>query len=138
MFQESQPSVFWFQPVWGPSACAQPEVTILHQGGGLSSCRRAQRCTRLFCTSPQEEPGPAPSLHCCFFLHHLIPLISNCLTLPFGTQGRSRRLKAFFLQTGNWGHKGFCAWEGPAQFQPPFSLICLSRVEQVLERKITF
>ena len=39
------------------------------------------------------------------FLHSLLPPISNCLNLPFGTQGRSRRVnKAFFLQTGNRGH----------------------------------
>lgn len=36
-FQESQSSAFWFQPAWGPCACAQPEVTNLPLGGGLSS-----------------------------------------------------------------------------------------------------
>ena len=35
VFQESQSSVFWFQFLWGPRTCAQPEVTILHLGGGL-------------------------------------------------------------------------------------------------------
>ena len=43
VFQESQSSAFWFQPVWGPHACAQPKVILLHLGGGLSSCRRTQR-----------------------------------------------------------------------------------------------
>ena len=44
------------------------------------------------------------------FLHPLPSLISNCLNLPFGTQGRSRRLdEAYFLQTRNSGHeKPFC------------------------------
>ena len=28
------------------------------------------------------------------FLHSLISLVGNCLNLPFGTQGRSRRLKS--------------------------------------------
>ena len=43
---------------------------------------------------------PVPWLHCCFlaapplFLHPLPSLISNCLNLPFGTQGRGHR-KAF-------------------------------------------
>ena len=38
-------------------------------------------------------------LHSCFltahslFLHSFPSLISNCLNLPFGTQGKSRRLK---------------------------------------------
>ena len=61
---------------------------------------------------------PAKPLHCCFltapplFLHSLPSLISNCLNLPFGTQGKSRWLnKAYFLQTGNRGH-GFEPWSG--------------------------
>ena len=42
----------------------------------------------------------APELHCCFLsvsplsLHPLPSLISNCLNLPFGTQGRSWRLES--------------------------------------------
>ena len=32
--QESQ-STFWFHSLWGTHTCAQPEVTILHVGGGL-------------------------------------------------------------------------------------------------------
>ena len=95
-FWESQPSTFWFQPVW---ACAQPEVTILCRGGGLSSEGRTQRSVSDFSTQlpprPQEEWAPGPMLHYCFFLHFLTPLISSCLNLPFGTQGRSRRLKPF-------------------------------------------
>ena len=36
------------------------------------------------------------------YLHSLTSLISNCLNMPFGTQGRSRRLNgAYFLQTRN-------------------------------------
>lgn len=34
LVQESLSSAFWFQVVWGPRACAQPEVTILPLGGG--------------------------------------------------------------------------------------------------------
>ena len=51
---------------------------------------------------------PAPKLHYCFqktpplSLHPLLSLISNCLNLPFGIQGKSWRLNgAFFLQTRN-------------------------------------
>ena len=32
--QVSPSSAIWFQPVWGPRAFAQPEVTFLHLGGG--------------------------------------------------------------------------------------------------------
>ena len=47
------------------------------------------------------------------FLHSLPSLISNCLNLPFGNQGRSRRLNPFSykLEKGTW--KGFCTREGP-------------------------
>ena len=59
-------------------------------------------CIRFLCVSLEEESGPWPSLHNCFltsfplFLHALT-LISSCLTLPFGTQGRSGRLKCSCL-----------------------------------------
>ena len=42
----------------------------------------------------------------CPFLRPLPPLIKNCLNLPFGTQGSSRRLnETYILQTRNQGHK---------------------------------
>ena len=50
----------------------------------------------------------------------LTSLISNCLSLLFGTQGRPRRLK-LLLQTRNGGHGGAFvprrALQGPARFQ---------------------
>ena len=59
-----------------------------------------------------------PSSHCCFlivptsFLHSLPSLISNCLNLPFGTQGRSKSWnKTYFLQTGN-GELGKDLYQG--------------------------
>ena len=53
--------------------------------------------------------------------HHSLPSsIINYLTLPFGTQGRSRMLnKAYILRTRNRGHrKDLCTEESqsPAQF----------------------
>lgn len=61
------------------------------------------------------------------FLGSLSPPFSNCLNLSFGTRGRSRRLKAFFLQTRNKGHKKVFvprrAPQAPAQFQFQRSLI---------------
>ena len=52
----------------------------------------------LFCVSLKVNQDPAPRLSYCFlaslswFLHPLPSLISNCLNLPFGTQGISQRL----------------------------------------------
>ena len=49
----------------------------------------------------EAEPGPNPRLHYCFLaapplsLPLLPSLISNCLNLPFGTQGRSWMLEGF-------------------------------------------
>lgn len=40
------------------------------------------------------------------------PLIRKCLNLPFETQGKSRRLKAFSYQQETGDQKGFCTQEG--------------------------
>ena len=154
VFRESQSSAFWFQPVWGPCVWAQPKVTIRHLGGSPSS--RGGTQIRLLCTSSEDvhssqDQDPAPRLHCCFltalplFPHSLIPLISNCLNLLFGAQGRSRGLKAFFLQTRNGGHgKAFVpgrAPQGPAQFQYhnirlEYEIRTCSSIGSISEKKI--
>ena len=84
----------------------------------------------LLCIFLEEEPGPRPItalllLDCAsfFFLHSLPSLISKYLNLPFGTQGRSKRLnEAYFLQTMKWWtQKGFVPGrspQGPAPFHP--------------------
>ena len=57
-----------------------------------------------------------------FFLYCPTSLISNCLNLPLGAQGRARRLKPFSTNRKQGTQEGFCTWEGPAeftQFQPP-------------------
>ena len=61
------------------------------------------------------------------FLHSLTSLMSNPLSLLFGTQGRPRRLKPFSTNK-KWGTgRSFCTWESPAGScsvsNPPFSLI---------------
>lgn len=63
----------------------------------------------------RKNQDPAPWLQYCFFsafplfLHSLTLLISNCLNLPCGTQGRSW---SPFLTHKKWGtQKSFCAWE---------------------------
>ena len=71
--------------------------------GGLRSRRTQRYCYVYFLRRNQD---PIPRLHHCFltlpplFLHSPPTLISKCLNLPFGTQGRSKRLnEAHFLQT---------------------------------------
>ena len=59
--------------------------------------------------SLRKNQDDAFLLHYCFltaphlFLHSLPSLISNSLNLPFGTQGRSKRLKP--LKNKKWGHR---------------------------------
>ena len=70
------------------------------------------------CVSLEREPGPAPRLYCCVLmappwsLPPLPSLISTCLNLPLGAQGKSWRLKeVHFLKRSNGGHRGLCAQE---------------------------
>ena len=69
---------------------------------------------------PLRSQDPAQLLHYHFltafplFLHSLTPLISNSLNLPFGTQGRCRRLKPFSYKQEMGTQKGFCIREDPA------------------------
>ena len=89
-------------------SCVQPEVTILHVGGDSSSVELKDIVMHISLNRNQE---PVSRLY-----HHLIVsplfldplpfLISNRLNLPFGTQGRSRRLnEAYILQTRNGEHR---------------------------------
>ena len=76
---------------------ASSVVNIFHLVGALVLQKSAKV---LFCVSLEGSQDPAPRLHCCFLtalpwsLHPLPSLISNCLNLHFGTQGRGHR-KAF-------------------------------------------
>ena len=109
-------------------SCAQPEVTILHLGGDLSSYRRTQRYCYVY--SLRRNQDPAPWLHYYFltaspfFLPSFLSLISNCLNLPFGTQGRSRRVnETCFLQIENGGHIKDLYLGGPHRVFQCFRLI---------------
>ena len=93
MFQESQSSA-WIQPVWGPWLMLSLKLPSFTWVGGFSSYRRTQRFVPdcyVYSLRRKRE-----SLHYCFltapplFLYSLPSLVSNCLNLPFGTQGRSR------------------------------------------------
>ena len=80
-------------------------------------CKTSQRDCSVY--PLRGDQNPAPRLPCCFStasplsLHALPFLISNCLNLPVGTQGRSGWLnKAYFLQARKGEiQEDFCAQE---------------------------
>ena len=71
--------------------------------GGLQYLQISSKI--LFCVSLEGEPGPCPKASLLFLLtapplspHPLFSLISNCLNLPLGIQGRSwRQNEEYFL-----------------------------------------
>ena len=98
----SASSTFGFQPVWCLRAGGQHTVNFSPPDGGFSVCKTAQRYCYVYPLRGNQDP--VPRLHYCFLTvpplsHHPLPsLISNCLNLPVGTQGRSWRLhEAYFL-----------------------------------------
>ena len=103
--------VFWmfsFKPTFSlfHLSLAEPEVTILHLDGDLSSCRKTQENSRDNCSvyPLKRNQDPALLLHCYFlaappsFPNSFASLVSNCLSLFFRTPGKSRSMP-FFLQT---------------------------------------
>ena len=79
-----------------------------------------------------------PHLMLLFLLPH--PLMSYCLNLPFGTQKRSRMLKASFLPAGNWWHRSFYTWRALRVLLSLISRLSLnssSGGEQALDKKRT-
>ena len=91
---------------------------------GFQFCRRAQRYCHVYPLRRNQDP--APRLHYCFLtasplsLYHLLSLVNSCLNLPFGTQGRSWRLKpiSYKQETGDTNRLLWLgAPQGPAWFQ---------------------
>ena len=120
MFQPSQSSAFPISV--GPLACAQPAVTSsVWVEGALVPAEELQGTHRLLAHHPRRDPAPGPVLQQCLLLPPLPSPVSNCLNMPFGTRGRSRKLKAFFLQIRNGTHGNTSvsrrAPQGPAQLQ---------------------
>ena len=83
----------------------------------------------MLCLSLEAEPGSAPRLHYCFLaapplsLHPLPSLISNYLSLPFRTQGRSWSPESVPYKNEEQGsQKGFCPWEPHRSCSGSFSL----------------
>lgn len=78
--RESWSLASWFQQVWGPRACAQPEVPILPLGGALAPVEvgYVSNCSPHPPGRKQDQAGIGPALPYCFFLASLTPLNSDC------------------------------------------------------------
>ena len=100
------------------------EWRMLHQVVNISDLVKVlilQKSSKVgLCVSLEGEPGPFPQSAPLFLdcsplsLHPLLCLISNCWNKPFGTQGRSWRLKPTPYKKEGWGEgtqKGFCSQE---------------------------
>ena len=90
MFQESQPSG---SSQSGVRACGQHVAAILHLGGGGGGGLSFYRTTQRYASDRYLYPFRRNWEPC-----DSMVLISNCLNLLFGTQGRPRRLKPFFFK----------------------------------------
>ena len=123
------------QLVWGLHASGQHTV-INHKCSHLEGVSVPVNSSKiLLYLSVDRETGPCPktSLDCLPLVSHPLPsLINNCLNLPFGTQGRSRRqTESCFLDYKKWGDsdKSLCprAPQGPAWYHlliPSPSALC--------------
>ena len=99
--QQSASSAFWVHRVWGLRAVGSMQLTS-PTWRGFQYLQNSSKTLRVYPLRGDRQP--APRLHYCFLtapplsLHPLPSLISNCLNLPVGTQGRSWRLnEAYFL-----------------------------------------
>ena len=121
VFQEF---AFWYQPVWCPRACAQPEVTILHLGGALVPI---EDLSDMHCCVPHlwRKQDTGPLLQYCFFPRVLTDLNSSCWNS--GKVMEDENLLSTKRKLGT--RKYICSWEGPTGptgIQSLFSLIILN------------
>ena len=92
-------------------SCAQPQVTILHRVGGPSSAELKDIVMGISWAGTRTQPQGHTIIRLLllYFLFPLPSMISNCLNLPSGTQGRWRRLnEAYVLQTRNGNREWIC------------------------------
>ena len=101
---ESASFTFWFHQVWGLLVCGRQVITFSHLEGVSISAKQLRYC----CVYPLRGSQAPPQG--CTTVPHLSPrpfpsLISNCLNLLLGAQGRSWRLNdAYFLYSRNGEH----------------------------------
>ena len=125
---------WWGNRVGLQESCTQPEVTVLHLGGGLSSCRRTQKLCYISSLMRNRDPALL-LLDCSSSLQSLPPWLAMVgLNLPFEMQqgqGGWKKLISYKWEIGNT--ERICSWEGPTEscspsFSPmrlPCSPICL-------------
>ena len=99
---ESASSTFWFQLVWGLRACGQHAVNFSHLAGVSVSAKQLKDIVMnipWWGTRTLPQGCAIVSFDCSSLVLHPLPsLISSCLNLLLGTQGRSWRLnEAYFL-----------------------------------------
>ena len=103
-------------------------VNIFHLLGVLV-LRESSRYCHVYPLRGNQDPGPR--LQYCLWtasplsLCPLPSLISDCLNLPFGTQGRSWRLKPYSLQARNGGCRKASVPRSPTGFS---SVSCVGRL----------
>ena len=96
---QSASSTYRFQLLWGLRACGQHAIINRLTSPTWRGFQYLQNSSKILLgVSLEGEPGPCPQ-GCSSLVSHPLPsLISNCLNLPVGTQGRSWRLnEAHFL-----------------------------------------
>lgn len=109
MFQESHSSSLIVLTHLG-SACAQPEVTILHLGGSVSSCRGTQMRMHISQGRARTRSPITTLVFLSVFPH---PLVNHCLNWPAGTHGRCRRLNLFSYKQEMGDTEMFLCLGGP-------------------------
>ena len=116
---------------WGAIAFSN-----LHRSGTLFPARKTQRHCYIYPLRRNQDHTLYFLNHSSFVSHSLPYGISNCLNLPFGTQGWSGRLKPASKKQG--AGKDFCTWKnspGPALLQPHLFFDTLQpREEQLLDK----
>ena len=145
-FPESQWSAFWFQPVWGPCACVQPEVTILHLGRGLSFSRRTQKYIVMNIPWGGTRILPITALlflDCSsFFCIPSLPLLVTVWICPLELRKGLGGWSLFPTNKKQGTQKGFCKGESPpwscSVLIPLFFDTLQSWEEQLLDKRITF
>ena len=107
---ESAPSTFWFLLVWGLCSSGRHAINFFHLAGLSGSANQLKGA--VLCISRGETRILPQSCTIVFWhspacLSILLPsLTGNSVNLPFGTQGRSRRLnEAYFLPKRNSGDR---------------------------------
>ena len=114
---------------WDPSFRMKNASSTSSIHWGLQFCGNTQRCCYVY--SLRRNQDPAPRLHYCLWtlppwpLQCLPSLIGNLLSMLFGTQGMSRRLKSIPLKAKKKKNRGYrkalCSQE-PHGAPPSFNL----------------